>query len=339
MDINGLERNEMTPAMILAKEVFERREVRLNGLITNWPKKNNWAGDIPVCSRQGVYSITSWDKKKLHTTYLQARFEKGKQEEEMLIRELMQLGFEVVETQVPLAKDMMDTYRLSGKIDGKIKFMDRRIPFEVKSMSPYAFDKVASLDDIKNDLFMSRYYRQMQVYLMGHNEPAGVFFLTDCLGHWTIIPVPLDYEESEQILKKVEEINRHVDAGTLPDRIEYDEKICGFCPFSHICLPDVINEKKIQWKDDPALERLLSRRAELEPGASEYDKVDKEIKERLREVPMAVVGDWMITGQWQTRKFYEVPEAIKKNYQKESKAWIMKIKKLSEVSQVQEEVA
>jgi len=314
-----------------ANEILNKRNKRLESKINKWPRKHTIASDIPICSRQGVYSILNWDERKMHDATLQARFDKGIQEEANLIKELVDLGYEVIEQQVPLAKDMTDKYNLSGKIDGKLKFNGSRIPFEVKSMNPFSYNKVGTLDDVKGDIFMSRYYRQMQVYLLGHNEEFGLFFFTDCLGHWKIVPCPLDYQEGENILKKVEEISKHVVERTLPVRIPYDSVICGYCAFNHICLPDIINESKVKFENNVEFESMLKRRGELQPAVKEFEELDDKIKNSVKEMPMVSIGNWLITGKWQERKTFNIPELIKKQYEVVKKYWITKISKQGEI--------
>lgn len=317
----------------LAREILEKRRARLQSEIKVWPRSNIYASQINSCTRQGVYQLTEWDKAKLHNEVLQARFNKGRQEETNLITELVSLNYEIVEQQVPLEKAMTERYRLSGKIDGKIKYGGRRIPFEVKSMHPMSFSKVNTIADIKDDSFMVKYYRQMQVYLLGHNEPAGLFFLTDCLGHWKIIPVELNYEDAEQILQIVEAINKHVKAGSLPDRIPYDPDICGFCSFAHICLPDVVNEAIVKWENNPKVANLLDRLSELKPSHKEYEALYEEFKEIFKGVPLAVVGKWTVTGKLSKRKTYDVPDDIKAKYIQSSETWLLKIMKADETEE------
>lgn len=309
----------------LAKEILEKRKSRLQSDIKVWPRTNTYASQVPTCLRQGVYAIKEWDKAKLHDTELQARFNKGKQEETNLIAELGSLGYEIVEQQVSLDKALTERYRLSGKIDGKIKYGGRRIPFEVKSMHPMSFAKVNTIADIKDDTFMVKYYRQMQVYLLGHNEPAGLFFLTDCLGHWKIIPVELNYEDAEAVLQTVEAINKNVAAKSLPDRIPYDPDICGFCSFAHICLPDVINEAIIKWEDNPKVAVMLDRLGDLKPAHKEYESVYEQVKEIFKNVRLAVVGKWTVSGKASKRKSYEIPDDVKQKYLKSTDTWLMKI--------------
>lgn len=315
----------------LAKEILEKRKQRLASDIKVWPRSNTYASQVPTCIRQGYYAIKEWDKAKLHDAELQARFNKGKQEETNLIAELVSLGYEIVEQQVPLDKALTERYRLSGKIDGKIKHGGRRIPFEVKSMHPMSFSKVNTIADIKDDSFMIKYYRQMQVYLLGHNEPAGLFFLTDCLGHWKIIPVELNYEDAESVLQTVEAINKHVAGNSIPDRIPYDSDICGFCSFAHICLPDVINEAIVQWENNPKVSSMLDRISELKPAHKEYEGLYEQAKEIFKNVRLAVVGKWTVTGKASKRKSYEIPEDVKQKYLKSTESWLMKIQQGDEV--------
>jgi len=316
-----------------AAEILKRRQARLEEKIRLWPRKNVIASDIPICTRQGFYGVHDWDKRKLHNAVLQSRFDKGNQEEDSLVRELGDLGFKVVEQQVPIEKSMTDTYRLTGKIDGKIVWNNRRVPFEVKSMNPNSFNRVQTLDDIKNDSFLSRYYRQIQVYLLGHNEPDGLLFLTNCMGAWKILAVELDYEESEKILKKVASINAYLDAGTLPDRIPYDPDICGFCSFAHICLPDVVNEAIVKWEDNPKVAKLLNRLDELKPPHKEYEELYEEFKAIFKGVPLAVVGKWTVTGKLSKRKSYDIPDDIKAKYVQSSETWLLKIMKADETNE------
>src|SRR3990167_7296497 len=213
--------------------ILARRDARLEKDITNRPKYNTWASGIGECSRQMVYSILNWQDKKLHDARLQARFNEGKKQEDKLkaeLREILQeLGSDIVEDQAYFPKDMTDRYRVSGKIDGKLLLSGRRLPFEVKSMHPNVYERIETLQDMIDDTFQRRNVNQLMMYLFGHDEEFGLFFLTDCLGRWKIVVCPLDYAYTETLLKRIEEVNRHVDAKKLPDRIPYDGKLCGRC--------------------------------------------------------------------------------------------------------------
>ena len=61
-------------------------------------------------------------------------------------------------------------------------------------------------------------------------------------------------------------------------------------------MPDV--EHKATLIDDPELEIKLDRRWELKEAKDEFDNLDKEIKESLKEKPEVIIGKWEILGKW-----------------------------------------
>lgn len=306
---------EATPAAVITLEalasfgasILARRDARLTKDIGNRPKYNTWASSISECSRQMVYSITHWDQKKLHDARLQARFNEGHKQEDKFkaeLREILQdLGSDLVEDQAYLPKAMTDKYRVTGRIDSKFVFIGRRLPLEIKSMHPNVYERINTLQEMLEDPFQKRNVNQLMMYLFGHDEEFGMFALTDCLGHWKFVACQLDYAYTESLLKRVEEVNRNVDAKTLPARIPYNSKLCGFCDFAHICLPDVINEARTVFVDDKAMEDALNRRSELDPLRKEYADLDENLKEafKAKNVPLAVVGDWTLTRK-ETKK-------------------------------------
>ena len=328
----------MTPEQELCKEIFERREKRLADKIKPWPRKNVIASDIPWCERQGVYSIVAWDKRQPHDTRLQARFEKGDMEQGQVERELGEMGLRVVETECPLPREMFQKYGITGRIDFKLEWRGKRVPCEVKSMHPRFWDKFKTVDDLKGYLFTARYYRQMQIYLLGNNEEGGLFILTDCLGHWTLIPCPLDYQEAEHCLQMAEAINEAVAEKRLPERIPYDDEICGRCAFTHECIPDIEQRAAVVFEDDPEaaaeFETKLSRRAELADAAKEFETLDKEVKDEFKEryvsrdIRIAQIGEWTLTGTNRVTTRYEIPDEEKPKYAKKVAYWVTKIARL-----------
>lgn len=328
----------MTTQELVAAIVAER-ERRLADTIRAYPQAMTRASNIPVCARQGVYTLTRNTERKLHDTRLAARFEAGNVQEAWAVGELMKLGhaldFKIVESQVPLERGMTERYKLTGHIDGKIEFGKgaerRRVPFDVKSMHPLFYDKVNTVEDILEDAFLRRYYRQLQIYMLGHNETEGILVLTDCLGHWKFIIVPLDYDAAETILQTVEEVNRHVAAGTLPDRIPYDPDECGNCPFAHICLPDVIEQARAVFADDAELAEAVARHEHLKPLADEYEQLHDKIKESVKDKPLVVVGDFIIEGKASTMTLTKVPDSEKAKYQVKIPTWRFKIKRHGDV--------
>ena len=346
----------------LVKEIEQAREARLEAKIKVRKRMNHYPSGIPTCSRQGVYEFVAYEQKKLFDTKLQARFEEGNRQEDWVVQELMklapQIGFRVVEQQVGLDPQFSTRYRLSGQIDGKIEFevtpgdrrSTRRVPFEVKSMNPLFFDKVKTVEDLTHDAFLSKYYRQMQVYMRGTGETECVLIITDCLGHWRFIIVPRDEAEIKSILERLEYMNMMIDANQgvtdpeqwkLPERIEYDEDVCGKCAFAHICLPDVLNKSRVRFADDKALENTVQRHEELKPYAAEFDKIHERLKEFCQDKKerLIVTGEFILEGKPTAGREKLAPESewaadelatfekLKKKYTNKEPGWSWKIKR------------
>jgi hypothetical protein len=107
----------------------------------------------------------------------------------------------------------------------------------------------------------------------------------------------LDLAYAETLVKTAETVNRHIAAGTLPDRIPYDNEVCGRCPFLNICLPDIAMIAP-SLEDDPELLEMLRRREELKPASDEYRKVDEAVKSRFRDATGAAEGKFIVGAEW-----------------------------------------
>jgi hypothetical protein len=268
----------------LIEDIKAKRRDRLESKINRWKRNNPILSDISDCDRQMVYGVLNWEDKPLHDAELQARFDEGNEQERKVIRELQELGYDVILSQQPVIVKGKDGITLAtGKIDGFIKFRGRRFPMEVKSMNPHVYDGVDSIEDFDKKPWLRKYIRQLMMYMFGNNEEQGFFICTNCLGGWKLLPMFLDYGVCEQILQRLERDYVHVQAKTYPDRIPYSRELCGKCAFAHICLPDIINSG-IEMVDMPDLESKLRRMEELEPNADEFLTLDKETKDVARGV-------------------------------------------------------
>ena len=202
-----------------------------------------------------------------------------------------------------------------GKIDGKILYHGIRIPMEIKSMHPDIFKTIDTVDDLRKKTYQRKYLRQLTMYCYGNNEPEGIFILTDCLGHWKILVLTLDYGEAEQALQRLERVHEHLKAGTQPDRIQYREDICKKCPFMIMCLPD-IKRDEIQILQDEDLVANLETRETLGDAASAWDKADKWVKKFLKgnAITKGLAGDFVIESTTRERKERITPAGIEVRY-------------------------
>jgi CRISPR/Cas system-associated exonuclease Cas4 (RecB family) len=306
---------------VLRNEILERRNKILASKIKKFRPNNFWASAISECDREMCYSILNWEDKQMYDEHLQARFDKGRQEEKNVIIELMDMGYDIQNTQLPIAvKNRKGEVICTGKLEGRIRppSWKKKFVFEIKSMHPDIFKQINTYDDLDKKPWLRRYKRQIQVYLFGHNEEMGLLILTDCLGHWKIIPVYLDYGEAEFIIQRLERNWEFIKKNKLPNKMKFKNEICSRCNFNHICLPDLENTMA-ELVDSKDIEAQLERRKELHPLAREYNKIDEELKEVYKKSKRdVIIGiNWRIIT---TRSEYQafdsklVPDSVQLKY-------------------------
>lgn len=279
--------------MLIEKVVeAKQKKIRLH------PTHVNRASEIGhPCLRYLVFKRTRWQEATLHDVALQFVFDEGNLQERAVIRDLEDAGWQIIEQQ----RDYFwQEFQLSAHLDGKVLLESETPPLEVKSMSPFVWAKIHTVADLLESRMthLRKYPAQLNIYNLLSNQHRGFLILKDkSSGRLKEIEVPLDYEYAEGLLKKCEAINRHVAEGTVPAPIPWSESTCGRCAFSHICLPEAKREA-LDLTDDPELEAKLKRRAELAPLSNEYEALDKEVKELVKERPKVLCGDFLIQGKW-----------------------------------------
>jgi hypothetical protein len=282
--------NSAAPADLL-EEIGRREQARLKSLSKAYARSVPIASDIDPdsCLRRQVFNIVAWQDKPLPEAELQARFEAGNLQEREGIAKLLQLGFDVVEQQVPFELFRRGGGRevvLRGKTDGKVRWGAQRVPFEVKSLHPNIYAQVDTLTDFDKWAWARRYPSQLEAYLIGHGAEWGFFLLTDCLGHWKTIRVDLDLELAERIWQFAERAHDGVLAwrkdGTLPDTSK-DPAECARCEFfGRTCQPDIVEQGAALLADPELITDLERREALIVAGAKELDRIDESIKKRLK---------------------------------------------------------
>ena len=286
--------------------------------ITVYPVHTNRASDLGnPCIRYHVLNRTRWQEKKPIDVNLQLIFDMGNEIESIVLRELSDAHVKVVEQQRAFS---WPEYQITGHIDGIILGDDgNTYPFDVKSSSPYVFDSIHTVDDLKNGRYhyLRKYPVQLNLYLLMGNAEKGLFlFKNKVTGQLKEIWMDIDYELGEETLQRAEAINAHVAAGTLPDQYDCDD---DRCPFEHICLPDRIG-KEVEIATDELAE-LLERFYELKAAASKYEKINKQIGKMVEGREKLLAGNYFISGKWVDRKGFTV---------KDSRYWKKTIKQLTE---------
>ena len=294
----------------------------------SWAPAANYAYNSGhPCARNLVYCRLNWQEKSLPSTKTLLIFREGDLHEKAVIQLLTDSGVDLVETQRPFE---LKQIQLRGKIDGKIKDENGKlIPCEIKSMNPFDFEKINSIDDMKeySKVWIRGYVSQMMIYLLGMEKEAGVFILKNKVnGELKFIPCILDYEYAEKDWKKLELVNQHVAAGTYPERIQ-DRTVCRYCDFRQICLPDE-NSDVLNLVDNAELLEALEEREAVKGDANKFEALDKKVKEVLKSLADGVhlvSGKFQVKINNQERKFYNVPDEIKSKYEESKTITVIKI--------------
>ncbi len=277
-----------------------------------WPVRSNRASLLGhPCLRYLTYKRVAWQEEATPPATLLQIFEEGKLHEDAVLAVMRRAGFRVTLQQKAFE---YREHELTGSIDGQVLLGAESLPFDVKSCSSYTWQSLNTVDDVRNHKYhyVRGWYSQLVLYcLMGNKERSLMILKDKSTGQLKQIEIPLDFQHAEELLKKADAINAHVKAGTLPDRIPYDEDVCGRCTMFHLCLPDEALRAGATLIDDADLQAKLERRAALEQAAREFERLDKAIKDQV-ELQLSpdtecVVGvDWIVRSKTQTRKGYTV---------------------------------
>ena len=284
-----------------------------------WPHATNRASEAGhPCVRFLVLSRTSNDLRALHDIGLQRIFDEGNLHERALTREMADAELEIVEQQRAFE---WSKFKLTGRVDGLLSVNGERIPLEIKSSSPNVFAairEITPIDMLKSKFsWIRKYPAQLLLYQLMQGSEHGLMVFKNkttgekCQKVFRLEGELLEYVES--VLKKLEAVNAHIALGTCPDAKLIDD--CKGCPFAKTaCFPGADYGPGIDIMQDPDLEAKLNRRGELEAAAKEFETLDKEIKEVVKG-KSAVIGNWLIESKECTRKNYDIPAELKKQYE------------------------
>ena len=271
------------------------------------PAHTNSASELGhPCARYLVYRRLAPELAAVPDASQILRMEAGDVWQKKVEADLREAGAQVIEQQRPLS---WPAYELSGHLEGKLSYNGAVHPYEIKSTASHWFRRFNSVGDFFNSKYVThrKWPAQGMLYLLmeAQHEEMLYFLVNRDTGQVKELTLTLDYLYGETLLQRAIEVNRHVKAGTLPERIEYEEGTCGICPFLVPCRPEV-TRSPLQMIDFPELEVKLARRSELAPLWREYQDLDEEVKDVIRGQEKIVVGDWLIRGRWIDKKGHEV---------------------------------
>jgi CRISPR/Cas system-associated exonuclease Cas4 (RecB family) len=248
------------------------------------------------CDRYHYYSIKNWRDRVMHGPETQAIFDEGFLHEEATIKDLKEMGFEIVEQQRAC---QLDKPLITGHIDGIMLWENQRFPFDVKSIADYDFHKINSAEDLlySKKAHQRSYPAQLQIYLLQHEEETGCFILKNKqTGAIKAIWMQMDYDFIETILKRAERVYAAIEKEAIPNRTD-DESWCRYCAFKQLCLPPSSFGDGVKPIDDLELAGLLERREQLAPLSKEFNEVDKTIKSFFDKEGEYLCADYLIKSQ------------------------------------------
>ena len=204
----------------------------------------NWASEANhPCDLFLTYCRLNWADRGIMDLEGRYRVQDGKRYEWMIRRDLEEIGYEVLHNQ---AAFRWAKFQISGKIDGQIApyvgYQYKTLPFEIKTMGSFLFQKIArathARELVENPIYwINKIPSQLNIYLLLMGQPAGLLILKTQGVKPKILPMLLDFDLADQNMERLIKINEHVAQKTYPAPMQYSKKICDRCDFKHLCLP------------------------------------------------------------------------------------------------------
>lgn len=295
--------------MLTAQAIKQKLEETAQSKITVYPVNRLSASRLGhPCERYLYLLLKHWDEQKPHDVGLQHIFDLGNSIEDYAIERLKEAGFEVVTPTVRSWR--VEKPLITGREDVRIKDPDtgELLPCEVKSISPFEFDKLNSVDDFlrSKKAHIRGYPTQLFVYLYHFAKERGFFILVNKLtGEIKPIEMHLDYEFGEECLQKAERVYKAVETDTMPDTCE-DISVCEGCRLQHIC--GTVNRSATSIDGSGELEALIEKKQELAVFKKQYEETDAQIKMLVGEREKVLTGSYLVTRKAIHKKAYTVAE-------------------------------
>lgn len=282
------------------------------------PLKSIRASMIGKCARMIYYSMvepregTGW-----HNAEKEMVFKDGKEHEKIIIRELSEIGFDIINQQRPVSNHPELLKRnITGHIEFQFQEPDGSLtPCEIKSMSTYGESSINEPADLDNYWYYKGYLDQVQMYLVGLDSSQMPYVIKN---KNTSIPNIFDVYRDEDRIKynfeKADMINICVRQKEPPPRQKWCEE-CAGCNFLQHCLPDIKGDGKMISIEEPeaSIIEIIERKESLAAAHKEHEKCSKLLKQywnsRLPEgedFKIIIMGNRKFELKRQYRKGYEV---------------------------------
>lgn len=240
---------------------------------------------------------------------LQAIFEEGDAQEEVVAHQLVNDGWALIESEQP--NKVWADLQISGRIDregtipkgvAEALGIDPRTRFvvEIKSMSPYSWEEAVSIPAMLSARkpWLRGYAGQLLMYLWLEARPSGIFVLKNKQsGQIRYLPMHMDewIDLATNLTETCKQANSHIALGTLPDVTGYDNEVCSRCRVRSACMPGEVGiGADVILNDD--MGDALRRRAETELAHKEYEKQDAFVKSQIKTLAAGKSGLWVCEG-------------------------------------------
>lgn len=293
---------------MLAEQINAALSEKLKEKCVIYPQNNLRCSSVGhPCNRYVYLCITNYADRKPPDETLQSIFAVGNALEALVIEKVKEAGYEVI---TPTYRSFrIEPQGITGRDDLRIKDPETGdlIPVEVKSISPFEFDKLNSFEDFANHKkpYVRAYAAQIQLYMLHFGKEYGFFALINKLtGQIKFIRCEFDYDYCEKILSKADYINECLTAKEPPEACD-EIGLCENCDLAHIC--GTCKRTPVDVELDDELDKLINRKTELSKAVNEYYAVDKEIKEKVGEREKVLTGGYIIERKPVTKEAYTVP--------------------------------
>lgn len=309
------------PEYVITPEGFHSAYLEvLRSEIKTWPSRSWTPSSLGhPCDRFLVWRWTRWDQGIKHDPIKQAIFREGNIHQPDVYERLEKMGFKLTrEDEKTTQWEPRKGVVISGRIDGKILgFRDTKydpsLILEIKTTSPYTFDALNTIQDVREHraFYVRGYYDQDQLYCVLENRPRGIMiFKNKQTGMLKAIPFEIDYDRGEWLIARAERLAPMVREKIDPPPIPFDDFICGDCTFKGLCYPPVVGGEGAKLIEDADLLEMLEERAKVADPRARYEDLDKAVKAKAKQAlgkdGLGMCGPWEVSTKTSPRKAYEV---------------------------------
>lgn len=260
-------------------------------------------------------------------TRLAMIFDEGSAQELILKRDLMAVGYDVIESQGSL---YWPAEQISGHRDFKLARNGKVVRCEAKSVNPHWYGGLHTVADVREhkSYIVRKWYSQVLIYMLLDSEDSYWLILKNkSSGEIKILEFAWTdemWKDASVLLDKARAINGMVREAQdkrgdwrlvqLEEKAKIkDASICPNCEFFEVCLPSLSLGPGVKVIEDADLAADLDAYHEIEQGVDTGNRLYEQIKGTLKvllkdsDVEAVLVGDWVVRV-----KRYDVAERTMK---------------------------